>query len=428
MRAPAWLASQRCAKSAARPSEMSIAARTPPVAWSARANFTRESGATTRSTIAAGTGARDGGLPHSASAVNAAALPGKPVTATTSPGFAPARVHAAPGSTSPSSASVAESGPSAVARLPPTIAAPSAASTRAHARSSSRHSACDQAAGTTSESSAQRGSAAIAARSERFATASRAPASAGVRRSRRKCRPSTNASVVATRSRPSRTRSTAASSPGPTTTPSPAGSAASSAAMRSNSPPSGMALDSTLARRQQHHERDRRGERQQAPERERRLRAHALPQRAGREARGQEPEAHRRVVDAVRGGAALARHHVGDQAPRLALEDSAVRGEHQERREHTDARGRERRDAVGEGVEQVADQQQRPAADLVGEPAERQREQGIDHIVGEVHERHAAGAPAHLLRAQQQERVARVAELEQEIGADEAAELRAQRR
>ena len=74
----------------------------------------------------------------------------------------------------------------------------------ASARSSAALPRALQPRGTTSATSAQRGSAAIAARSERFAAASRAPASSGVSTSRRKWRPSTNASVVATRSRPSR--------------------------------------------------------------------------------------------------------------------------------------------------------------------------------------------------------------------------------
>lgn len=166
----------------------------------------------------------------------AADQPSQPVTATTSPGWAPPLI----------TGSWLRRSPRAVIEImmvsprttsPPTTAAPATWHSSRSPSISSVAQVTGSSAGATRPRSNAVGTAPMAAMSARFCAAALRPTSYAVDQSRRKCRPSRRMSVLATTLR-SGAATTAASSPGPTRTAGVVVSREVSSLMSPNSPSS----------------------------------------------------------------------------------------------------------------------------------------------------------------------------------------------
>ncbi len=208
--APTPLASRTCPRSPARPSERSMAAwarpRSPMPVRSRGVGRSRR----TRSQPSSGVW----NDPASDRARPSAASPRVPVTQTRSPTCAPSRRSAAPAGTKPMAVIVMLKGPRVVS--PPTRQIPDccASCCRPPANAVSHSSS---ASGKVKASRNQRGSAPIAARSERLTASDFQPISAGLV-GYGKCRPATSVSVVIASACPGAGRTSAQSSPMPSAT------------------------------------------------------------------------------------------------------------------------------------------------------------------------------------------------------------------
>ena len=195
-------------RSASRPSETSIAAEaTPTSAWP---RATRGRGLSSAPRHSRGHGSGSAMRPCRCASPRAAS-PGRPDTQTRSPARAPSRRSACPGAHSPSAVRQRLSGPRVVS--PPTMSTPYSAA-QANRPSANFAIHASSTAGSAPASSAQRGVAPIAARSDRF--------TANVFQPRfqasvpgRKWVPATSMSVVTASCLPGEGCSRAQSSPGP---------------------------------------------------------------------------------------------------------------------------------------------------------------------------------------------------------------------
>jgi hypothetical protein len=170
----------------------------------------------------------------------------RPLSATTSPGWAPDRTTGAEPPSEPTTVTAMVSvGLPDVS--PPTTTAPVRAASSASPSASSSAQATGRLGGAHRATTSAVGTPPIAAMSARLAAAARCPTSRALDQSRRKCRPSTSTSVLIA-TRPSGASTSAASSPGPMSTPGAGGAAAASRAVtRAINPNSPMVATVTQA-------------------------------------------------------------------------------------------------------------------------------------------------------------------------------------